>query len=142
MWLICALAAGSSGSSAHAGGLVIAGGGSPRTVGRAGTGVVGDDGGGALLVNPAAMARREGKRAQLGVTFLDDELSWQSDNRDAPIARDQSESSMAPLGAAIGSMGSWVIGIGTMTTAVSRRTMRPPSDLTPETIDAGLDLPY
>jgi len=42
---------------------------------------------------------------------------------------------MAPLGAAIGSMGSWVIGMGAMTTAVSTRTMRRPSDLRPEAID-------
>src|SRR5882672_5403102 len=140
MCVICTLIAGAG--SAHAGGLVVSGGGSPRTVGRAGTGVVGDDGGGALIVNPAAMARREGKRAQLGVTFLDDELAWQSDNPDAPVARDQSESSMAPLGAAIGSVGPWVIGIATMTTAVSQRTLRPPSDLTPETIDAGFDFRY
>src|SRR5262249_19063752 len=49
---------------ADAGGLVVVSG-SARSIGRAGTGTVGDDGGGALLINPAAMARRETKRVQL-----------------------------------------------------------------------------
>ncbi len=106
------------------------GGGSPRSIGRAGAGTVGDDGVGALLVNPAAMARREGKRAQLGLAFVDDEIAWLVSD-DAPIARNQSASDFAPTGAAIGSIGPWVIGIGAMTASVTDRELRPPRDLPP-----------
>jgi hypothetical protein len=48
---------------ASAGGLVVEGA-SPREVGRAGTGTVGDDGGGALLANPAA--RHHARAARCG----------------------------------------------------------------------------
>ncbi|MCX5745587.1 MAG: hypothetical protein NT062_24180, partial [Proteobacteria bacterium] len=51
--------------TAHGDGLV--GGAMPRAIGRAGTGTVGDDGGGALLLDPAALARRETTRVQLGI---------------------------------------------------------------------------
>lgn len=105
---------------AHAGGLVVTAG-SPRAIGRAGAGTVGDDGGGALLVNPAAMARRDGARGQLGVALVDDELAWEPER--GPIARNQAPSSIAPIGAAIGSIGGWVIGAGAMTAAVSERSL-------------------
>ena len=85
--------------SARAGGLVITAG-SPRGIGRAGTGTVGDDGGGALLVNPAAMARRDGARGQLGLALVDDEIAWEPEA--GPIARNQAPSSLVPMGAAIG----------------------------------------
>ncbi|HWO22110.1 MAG TPA: outer membrane protein transport protein [Kofleriaceae bacterium] len=113
---------------ARAGGLVITAG-SPRAIGRAGAGTVGDDGGGALLVNPAAMARRDGARGQLGAALVDDEISWEPEN--GPIARTQSPSSIVPTGAVIGSLGSWVIGVGVMTAAVSERSLTPPADFPP-----------
>ena len=62
----------------HADGIAIVGG-SPRAIGRAGAATVGDDGGGALLINPAAMARRDTTRAQLGVAVVEDAVQWQSD---------------------------------------------------------------
>ena len=127
-------------SSSHAGGLVI-GGGSPRAIGRAGVGTVGDDGVGALLVNPAAMARREGKRAQLGLAFTDDEISWLS-AADAPVARNQSASDFAPTGGAFGSIGPWVIGIGVMTATVTDRELRPPSDLPPADLENAFEFRY
>ncbi|MDQ3301367.1 MAG: hypothetical protein M3619_32695, partial [Myxococcota bacterium] len=95
---ICAALIVASSAHAIAGGLVIVSG-SPRAIGRAGTGTVGDDGGGALLVNPAAIARRETWRAQLGLAFSDDEIAWQGAS-DAPLARNQAASSIAPNGAA------------------------------------------
>ncbi|MDQ3371016.1 MAG: hypothetical protein M3680_36825, partial [Myxococcota bacterium] len=88
---------------ALAGGLVVTGG-SPRSIGRAGTATVGDDGAGALLMNPAALARREGLRGQLGLAFSDDEISWQG-AASAPVARNQSASDVLPTGAVIGSLG-------------------------------------
>ena len=127
-------------SSSQAGGLVV-GGGSPRAIGRAGVGTVGDDGAGALLVNPAAMARREGERAQLGLAFTDDEISWLA-AADAPIARNQSASDFAPTGAALGSVGPWVIGLGAMTASVSGRELRPPTDLPPDEFENALEFRY
>jgi hypothetical protein len=127
--------------SAGAGGLVVTNG-SPRSIGRAGTGTVGDDGGGALLVNPAAMARREGYRAEVGVAFIDDEIVWQSGTPEAPAARDQAPSSIAPLVAGIGSVGSWVIGIGAMTSAVSDRSLRRPGALPTEELGVAFDYRY
>src|SRR5213078_337062 len=90
---------------------------------------VGDDGAGALLVNPAAIARREGKRAQLGLAYIDDEIAWQDVDR--RTTRNQSPSDFAPTGAAFASFGSWVFGLGAMTAAVTDRAMRPPGDVPP-----------
>jgi len=124
---------------AHAGGLVA--GGSPRSIGRAGAGTVGDDGGGALVVNPAAMARRDGLRGQLGVALVDDEIAWELE--DGPTARNQSPSSVVPLGAAIGSIGGWVIGVGAMTAAVSERSLiRLPGDFPPEGLGNRFEFRY
>jgi len=127
MCLIATALAIASGS-ARAGGLVVVAG-SPRAIGRAGTGTVGDDGGGALLVNPAAMARRDGARGQLGLALVDDEIAWEPEA--GPIARNQAPSSLVPMGAAIGSLGPWVIGVGVMRAAVSERSLIRPGDFQP-----------
>lgn len=125
--------------TSDAGGLVVVSG-SPRSIGRAGTGTVGDDGAGALLVNPAAMARREGWRGQLGLAFTDDEISWLEPG--APVARNQSPSDFAPTGAVFASAGGWVIGLGAMTASVTDRSMRPPSDLPPDQLENDFDFRY
>lgn len=127
-------------SPSQAGGLVV-GAGSPRAIGRAGAGTVSDDGAGALLVNPAAIARREGLRVQLGLAFVDDEIAWRAGG-DAPIARNQSASDFAPTAAVLGSAGPWVIGIGAMTAAVSDRALRPPSDLPPGELANAFEFRY
>ncbi|MEO8699501.1 MAG: hypothetical protein ABI867_05630 [Kofleriaceae bacterium] len=127
-------------TAAHGGGLVIVNG-SPKAIGRAGTSTVGDDGAGALLANPAAMARREGYRAQAGFAFVDDELAWQSTTPGAPITRDQAQSSIAPYVGVFGSVGGWVIGVGAMTSAVSDRSLRPPRDV-PDPEDFGVAFDY
>jgi hypothetical protein len=98
-------------------------------VGRAGTGTVGDDGGGALLVNPAAMARREGKRVQLGVALIDDNIDWRPATGSSPTARDQAGSTLLPLVAAEGALGAWILGIGAMTSTASDRALRSPGRL-------------
>ena len=123
----------------QAGGLVVQNG-SPRSIGRAGTGTVGDDGAGALLVNPAAMARREGKRGELGVAFVDDEIVWNAVG--APPARNQSPSDFAPTGAVVDSIGPWVFGLGAMTSSISDRALRPPSDLPPSELGHQFDFRY
>ena len=114
--------------SAAADGLVVVGG-SPRAIARAGAGTVGDDGGGALLVNPASLARREGQRVQLGAAIVDDSVLYEASVAGAPHAHDQAGSSLAPLAAVEGSIGDWVLGAGVMTAAVTSRAQRPPSDL-------------
>lgn len=114
-------------------------GGSPRAIGRAGAATVGDDGGGALLINPAAMARRDTLRAQLGVAVIEDEVSWLSDTRNAPRSSSQAGSSLAPLGAVIGAIGSWVLGAGVMTSGVLDRSLPRPGDVQG---DLGNDFDY
>ncbi|MEO6771670.1 MAG: hypothetical protein ABI467_01445, partial [Kofleriaceae bacterium] len=114
---------------ARADGLVIAGG-SPRAIGRAGVGTVSDDGGGALLLDPAVLARRDSTRVQLGVAFVDDSVEWLH-AAGAPVARDQSGSSTMPAIAAEGAWGSWILGAAAMTSAVSARELREPGSLDP-----------
>lgn len=124
---------------ARAGGLVVAAG-SPRAIGRAGAGTVGDDGGGALLVNPAAIARRDGARGQLGLALVDDEIAWEPAS--GPTARNQAPSSIVPMGVAIGSIGPWVIGLGAMTAAVSERSLIPPADFPPDRLGDRFEFRY
>ena len=95
--------------AARADGLVVVGG-SPRAIGRAGTGTVGDDGGGALLVNPAAIARRDATRTQLGVSLSDDAMDFTPTGDNAPTAHDQGGSSALPFAAIEGSFHGFVIG--------------------------------
>lgn len=126
---------------AWAGGLVTTS--SPRSIGRAGTATVGDDGGGALLANPAAIARRSGKRGELGMVFVDDELDWQSATEGAPSVHDQAPSSVAPHAAAFASAGNWTFGLAVMTSAVSDRSLRRPTDIAdPSNIDVAFDFRY
>ena len=125
---------------AHGDGIVIAGG-SPRSIGRAGVGTVSDDGGGALLVNPAALARRDETRVQIGVAFVDDSVEWLH-VQGSPTARDQAGSSTMPQLAAEGAIGDWVIGAGAMTSAVSEREMREPGRLDPASYGNAFEYRY
>jgi hypothetical protein len=124
--VICAMVA-LAPAQAHADGFSIVGG-SPRAIGRAGAATVGDDGGGALLVNPAAMARRDTPRGQIGIAVADDALEWQSDTLAAPLSKGQAPAQLAPLGAAIGALGNWILGAGVMTAGVSDRALPKPND--------------
>lgn len=125
--VVCALVA-LAPVQARADGIAIIGG-SPRAIGRAGAATVGDDGGGALLINPAAMARRDSTRGQLGIAVIEDAVHWQSDTRDAPLSSGQAGSRLVPFGAAIASVGNWIIGAGVMTAAVSDRSLPPPGEM-------------
>lgn len=106
----------------------VVGGRSARTIGRAGVGTASDDGAGALLGNPAGLARRDATRVQLGLSFVDDELYW-LDNASSPAARDQSSSRLVPLAAIEGGIGDWVVGAGVITTARTERLLRSPTPL-------------
>lgn len=126
--------------SAHADGLVI-GGASPRSVGRAGVGTASDDGGGALLVNPAAMARRSSTRVQLGATAIDDAIEWR-EAVSAPPARDQSGTTTLPFAAIESGFGDWVLGAGAMTSTASDRTFAGPGRNPPSSFGAMFDARY
>ena len=104
-------------------------GGSPRAIGRAGAATVGDDGGGALLINPAAMARRDNARAELGASTTEDDIEWLTNTDGAPRSVGRAGSRAAPLGAVIGALGNWVLGVGVMTAAVVARSLPRPSDV-------------
>jgi hypothetical protein len=123
--VLCALAMLAT-SQARADGIAIVGG-SPRAIGRAGAAVVGDDGGGALLINPAAMARRDTTRLEAAVATVEDDLRWQTDAAGAPVSRGQAGSRLMPLAAVIGAIGHWVVGAGAMTSAISERSLARPS---------------
>lgn len=125
---------------ASANGITIVGG-SPRAIGRAGTSAVGDDGGGALLINPGAIARRDDTRVQVGVTVIDDAVTWAPDAADAPIARDQAGSRAQPVAAVIGALGAWVVGAGVMTAGVAAHALRDPRDVADPT-DLGARFEY
>lgn len=120
---------------AKAGGLAIVGG-SPRAIGRAGAGTVSDDGAGALLLNPAALARRDTTRMQVGVALADDTTEWQPDDPNAPIARDQAGSQLLPVAAVAGSLAGWTLAAGVMTSGVTERVLRDPLDV-PQPGDQG-----
>jgi Outer membrane protein transport protein (OMPP1/FadL/TodX) len=137
--VVCALVA-LAPAQAHADGIAIVGG-SPRAIGRAGAATVGDDGGGALLVNPAAIARRDTLRAQVGVAVVEDAVHWQSAAKDAPLSSGQAGSRLAPLGAAFGSIGHWIVGAGVMTATLSERAMPHPEDAGSE-LGAAFDYRY
>ncbi len=138
-WLPLCLALAASPGTVCADGIAIVGG-SPRAIGRAGVATVGDDGGGALLVNPAAIARRDSKRIQVGLAFVDDSLSWNRAST-VPVARDQAGTSTAPLVAAVGAFGPWVVGIGAMTSSVTSHAFRDPNDV-PRAEDLGSAFEY
>jgi hypothetical protein len=125
--VICAIAA-LTAAQAHADGIAIVGG-SPRAIGRAGAAVVGDDGGGALLINPASIARRDTMRGQIGIAIVEDAVQWQSATLAAPRSAAQAGSRIAPLGAAIVALGPWILGAGMMTAAVSERALARPGDV-------------
>ena len=128
-------------TGAHADGVVIADG-SPHAIGRAGVGTVGDDGGGALLVNPAAIARRDAGRIQLGVTLSDDSINWRDGGGDHEEAHDQAASSALPLIAYEGAVGSWIVAAGAMSSAASARTLRAPGELPPDELGNEFDYRY
>lgn len=104
--------------------------------------MVGDDGGGALLINPAAMARRDTLRAELGAVVIEDAPEWQSDATGSPRSVGRAGSRLAPLGAAIGAIGDWVIGVGAMTAVVVARSLPKPSDDPEDSLGAIYDYRY
>ncbi len=114
----------------------------PRSIGRAGTGAASEDGGGALLVNPAGLARRDTTRIQLGATAVDDGLDWRPTDPSAPIARDQSASNLLPQIAAEGEVAGFVIAIAAQTASAFTRTFASPNDYPADQLANRFDYRY
>lgn len=129
--LACVLMLAALPVSARAGGLVDDDG-APRTIGRAGTGTVAGDGGDALLVEPAGLARRDTWRVQLGAGWLDDSVDFRPAAGNAPRARDQAGSTVLPLVGIEGSIGDWLVGATFATAAASDRALADPGRVPPE----------
>ncbi len=108
---------------------------SGRAIGRAGTGVVSDDGAGALLACPAGLARRDGRRGLAALTGYDPDLAIRSPRADAPAIADQATGALAPAVFAAGGVGRFVIGVGYATSAAWSRQLpvpalgQPPDDV-------------
>lgn len=107
---------------------------SPRSIGRAGTGLVSDDSAVNLLANPAAIARRGSQRLGLGIRIgeIDTELTGGSGR----VAVDQSGPALVPnLSYARGLGDRWVIGAAVAGTADHQRVFpapvfnQPPEDV-------------
>ena len=98
----------------------------PRAIGRAGAGLVSDDGGGAVLANPAGMARRDTTRVQVGGVAVDHDLSYRSAQPAAPDISDAGAPALAPLVAAQTTIGPLVVGAAYATTAQRERRLPVP----------------
>jgi hypothetical protein len=116
--------------------------GSPRSIGRAGVGTVSDDGGGALLVDPAALARRQATRAQLGIAWSADSIDWLDDDPSAPVARGQAASSIVPFAAFAVDVRGFVVAVAAMTSGATDRALRPVGQLPPTAVGNLFDYRY
>lgn len=115
-----------------------------RGVGRAGAGVVSEDGGAALFINPAGLARRDAWRMQVAMQLQDRDLAYQpSPPEDAPdatapsIVEDRGAPTATPHIAAQGRLGPAVVGVSYLeTSAVSARLPSPRPEQSPDDIRA------
>ena len=115
---------------------------SPRSIGRAGTGTVSDDGGGALLGNPAAMARRTNHRVQIATTLTTDDVTVQpapAGGKTFASAQSGESPSTAPLVAVEAGTGPLVLGAAVINDGAFDRVMPAPISTIP---DASNDTNY
>lgn len=106
----------------------------PRLVGRAGTGAVGDDGVGAIMTSPAALARRESRRVELGTAVVDDGVDHRPARDGSPVARSQGAPAVLPTGAAIAGVGPMVVGLGVAFDRAGRTLATPDPALSSDSI--------
>jgi hypothetical protein len=98
---------------------------SARSIGRAGVGVVSDDGGLATLINPAAIARRGQARLALGLRFSAIETDI---DRGEAVTRDQSGPALGPgLAFAWSPSRRWVVAAAVVETISHRRRYPAPA---------------
>lgn len=112
---------------------------SPRAIGHAGAALVSDDGPAALFACPAAMARRDARRVQLGGLVVDDDVWLAGD--DHPRISDRGPAELVPVLGGVGALGPVIVGIGFATTAsLDRRLPEPEPGLPAATVIA--DFPH
>lgn len=87
---------------------------SPRAIGHAGASLVSDDGAAAVFQCPAAIARRDTRRAQLAGIALDDEVVLLAPGH--PRVGDVGGASVMPLVGAAGHLGELVLAVALATT--------------------------
>jgi hypothetical protein len=104
----------------------------PRTTGRAGTGLVSDDGAGAVLSAPAGLARRDGVRVQAALAIVDHDLTIVTPQAASPAIADRSEPAAVPQIAVQGAIGPVVVGAVIATTAARDRRLPSPRPLQPD----------
>ncbi len=88
-----------------------------RAIGRAGTTTVSGDGGAALVVNPAGLARSTSLRVQVGVSLHDDDASYRAPDAEvanSPTVADRAAPALAPSAAVQGALGPVVLGAGVL----------------------------
>jgi len=97
---------------------------SARSIGRAGTGAVSEDGGAALLVNPGGLVRRGGVRLQLAVGVHDHDASFRAaDVPGAPVIVDRGPAASFPMLALVGELGPVVAGAAYLETGDLERDL-------------------
>jgi hypothetical protein len=112
----------------------------PRAIGRAGTGVVSDDSGGALFANPASLARRKGWRLQLGFAVVDDDMSLRPDMAEAPRATTMNSATFPASAAVIATFGPLTAAAGAFAASRERRLPAPVSGL--DAVELGRQFSY
>jgi hypothetical protein len=124
-----------SAAPAHAGGLsldLL----SPRGVGRAGAGVVSDDGAAAVIVNPAGLARRDELRVQGAVVVVDDAATFDPPGTGV-VATERGTAAVSPVLGAQRRVGPVVIGVAMLDEARwSRRFASPEPGTPPDDVEA------
>ena len=121
-WCVAALAAGEASAGVEVGPL------SPRGIGHAGASLVSDDGAAAPFLCPAAIARRDQRRAQLVGVMRDDE-AWLATG-DRPRVGDGSGAGLTPLVGAQGHLGPLIVAASfAVTEAFDRRLPVPAAEL-------------
>jgi hypothetical protein len=97
---------------------------SARAIGRAGAGLVGDDGGAALLASPGGLVRRDVWRMQLGVGLHDRDLDYRAPSPDdLPTIEDHGQPTVAPELAIQGPVGRAVVGAAYLEPGVMTRAL-------------------
>jgi hypothetical protein len=100
-----------------------------RSVGRAGTQVVSSDGGAALIVNPAGLARRGDTRIQLAVAVHDEDADFRAAgaaSANSPTVADRGAPGAAPMVAASASFGPVILGAAVLATGRIDRALPAP----------------
>ncbi len=118
-WIAVAWLAGASSAWADT-----SAGSSARAIGRAGATLVSEDGGAALVQNPAGMVRRSSWRLGVGLGLRDSDVTYVPS--DGPTIRDQAAPERQREIALMGGFGRWVIGAAYLAPPARARALPTP----------------